>query len=323
MKWNLVAVSGRISRLVAVTAIVGMGLSGVAVEPAFSDDNDAVSVALTVAPAAFAAGGRVAPNGTGAVASVGGTDAQFPVNAGGVINVTNAIGDVSRSYEVGLPAGRRRGQVVTSRNVVSYDNGDGTSTVSTVKADGSLAIGTTIGSASAPTEFAFPISNSGVGARLRIAADGSVDVSDRQGRILTHFLTPWAKDADGVDVPTHYEVKGNVLTQVVAHAGFTYPVVADPTSSQYFQKVVIDTKADARGAIVRVYPGNLPAHGTGDALYADYKTLVAAQYEGQKFRDQLVCHWANVGSAKSPWNLDSWRPNVGYAATVAALCNPN
>src|SRR5699024_709542 len=25
---------------------------------------------------------------------------------------------------------------------------------------------------------------------------------------------------------------------------------------------------------------------------------------------------------KKPWNLDSWRPDVGYAKTVAKLCNP-
>ncbi len=53
----------------------------------------------------------------------------------------------------------------------------------------------------------------------------------------------------------------------------------------------------------------------------EYKPLVAASYEGQKWRDQLVCHIANAWN-KTPWNLDSWRPNVGYNATVAASCNP-
>lgn len=54
----------------------------------------------------------------------------------------------------------------------------------------------------------------------------------------------------------------------------------------------------------------------------EYKALVSAFYEGQKWRDQLVCHIANAWD-KKPWNLDAWRPNVGYAATVAAGCNPN
>ncbi|PZE59758.1 hypothetical protein DEJ24_07555 [Curtobacterium sp. MCPF17_001] len=55
----------------------------------------------------------------------------------------------------------------------------------------------------------------------------------------------------------------------------------------------------------------------------DRSTLVSATYEGRKYRDQLVCHWANAGHMKVPWNLDAWRPDVGYTRTVAAGCNPN
>ncbi|PZE34303.1 DUF2599 domain-containing protein [Curtobacterium sp. MCPF17_031] len=62
--------------------------------------------------------------------------------------------------------------------------------------------------------------------------------------------------------------------------------------------------------------------GSGDAIYNDYKTLVSSSYEGRKWRDQLVCHWANAWN-KTPWNLDAWRPDVGYTKTVIALCNPN
>lgn len=40
----------------------------------------------------------------------------------------------------------------------------------------------------------------------------------------------WALDANGKPVPTHYEVNGTTLTQVVEHAaGTAYPVVADPS----------------------------------------------------------------------------------------------
>lgn len=42
---------------------------------------------------------------------------------------------------------------------------------------------------------------------------------------------PWARDAHGVAVPTHFEVEGNVLTQVVEHksGNYAYPIVADPS----------------------------------------------------------------------------------------------
>ncbi|WP_297006681.1 hypothetical protein [uncultured Corynebacterium sp.] len=43
------------------------------------------------------------------------------------------------------------------------------------------------------------------------------------------FDTPWAKDAEGKEVPTHFEVRGNSLVQVVDFDGNTFfPVVADP-----------------------------------------------------------------------------------------------
>lgn len=42
-------------------------------------------------------------------------------------------------------------------------------------------------------------------------------------------------------------------------------------------------------------------------------------------RDQFLCHWewARVVAPNKPsWNLEPWRPAVGYEATVNALCNP-
>ncbi|WP_067676871.1 DUF2599 domain-containing protein [Nocardia miyunensis] len=41
--------------------------------------------------------------------------------------------------------------------------------------------------------------------------------------------------------------------------------------------------------------------------------------------DQFECHWqwARLVSPNKPsWNLEPWRPAVGYDATVQALCNP-
>ena len=41
--------------------------------------------------------------------------------------------------------------------------------------------------------------------------------------------------------------------------------------------------------------------------------------------DQFLCHWnfaRFVDPSKRSWNLEPWRPAVGYRATVGALCNP-
>ncbi len=37
--------------------------------------------------------------------------------------------------------------------------------------------------------------------------------------------------------------------------------------------------------------------------------------------NQLTCHLA-IAREKDKWNLEPFRPYVGYAATVAAGCNP-
>lgn len=42
-------------------------------------------------------------------------------------------------------------------------------------------------------------------------------------------------------------------------------------------------------------------------------------------RDQFLCHWVwarLVQPNKPSWNLEPWRPDVGYQATVDAHCNP-
>lgn len=73
-----------------------------------------------------------------------------------------------------------------------------------------------------------------------IEADGKVELSIDQpsGAILVKvdgvntalINTPWAHDANGQSLPTHYEVEGNVFTQVVQTDGLdvSYPITADP-----------------------------------------------------------------------------------------------
>ena len=41
---------------------------------------------------------------------------------------------------------------------------------------------------------------------------------------------PWARDANGAEVPTHYEITGTTLTQIIDHRmePYAYPIVADP-----------------------------------------------------------------------------------------------
>ncbi|MET9288110.1 DUF2599 domain-containing protein [Nocardia beijingensis] len=51
----------------------------------------------------------------------------------------------------------------------------------------------------------------------------------------------------------------------------------------------------------------------------------SADADAPGMRDQFICHWAwarLVQPDKPSWNLEPWRPAVGYQATVEARCNP-
>lgn len=43
----------------------------------------------------------------------------------------------------------------------------------------------------------------------------------------------------------------------------------------------------------------------------------------KKFYDQLICHPASgIARVKGTWNIDSWRPDVGWWRTILTGCNP-
>ncbi len=45
-------------------------------------------------------------------------------------------------------------------------------------------------------------------------------------------------------------------------------------------------------------------------------------YNVQGLFHQYDCHYSFVWAIKTQWNIEPWRPNVGYSATVQAGCNP-
>jgi hypothetical protein len=220
---------------------------------------------------------------------------------------------------------------IRSDQVLSFDNANGTSTVvASVKpsADPSglaVSVSVIIESPGAPTEFNFPYEGA---ATLAAWRDGSVGVLDEAGYVLATIAPAWAVDSRGSAVPTRYEVRGNVLVQIVSPtADAAYPITADPTTTlpgnSMYSKVILDRDPATARTIVRVYPASVNFnHFTGDYIFQRYKDIVPSSYETQTMRDQLVCHARNASTMKSPWNLEGWRPNVGYTATVLALCNP-
>ncbi|MCD2104905.1 hypothetical protein O4214_20825 [Rhodococcus erythropolis] len=69
------------------------------------------------------------------------------------------------------------------------------------------------------------------GGHMRVNPDGTVTVFDADGNPVSTIDAPWAYDANGTPIPTHYEIRDGQLVQVVDTAGIEnvlYPILADP-----------------------------------------------------------------------------------------------
>ncbi|WP_127842789.1 DUF2599 domain-containing protein [Actinomyces wuliandei] len=119
--------------------------------------------------------------------------------------------------------------------VVSFANEQGFTSVAVVKEDGSAQVALMVESADAPERYPFQVGLP-EGAAAEVAEeDGGVVFTSAEGEFLGGLTPPWAKDANGTELATRYEVEesssgGVVVTQVIEHhsGGAAYPVVADP-----------------------------------------------------------------------------------------------
>jgi hypothetical protein len=153
-----------------------------------------------------------------------GVEVTLPVDPSGPAT----FGHTGAPIEVTLPAADAAGSLtLTDLGLLAYDNRNGSYTVPIAGEDGSLQINTVIGSVAAPQKYKY---------RFDLPADvdahsvgGSLLFLDAEGGLLLMIAKPWATDASGKPVPTHYEVDGSVVTQIVEHdASYAYPIVADP-----------------------------------------------------------------------------------------------
>lgn len=101
--------------------------------------------------------------------------------------------------------------------------------------DGSLRLHHIIESAEDDHGFPFDL-ELGENTRAIHTSDGGIDVvetvEDEDGStdlLVGRLEAPWAVDSEGIQVPSHYEVRGTQIFQVVEPpASAAYPIVADP-----------------------------------------------------------------------------------------------
>lgn len=141
-----------------------------------------------------------------------------------------------RTLKIGLPFSTSAHHAVAQGpGVISYDNRNGSSSVPIVLDGGGIRINTVIAGPNAPQRYTYPL---GLPPGAKIVKDGDgLLLFDANGASMGSLNAPWAIDAAGRQVPTHYEVKATTVTQVIEHGpGTTYPVVADP---EYWPPVTI------------------------------------------------------------------------------------
>ena len=105
---------------------------------------------------------------------------------------------------------------------------------------GGLQALVTIASAEAPTSYAYDLQLPD-GANYNFLEDGGIIVTNSDDEVIGSFSPPWAVDANGASVPTHFELTSTGIVQIIEHntGQFAYPVLADPCWTCLFDGVAV------------------------------------------------------------------------------------
>ena len=213
-----------------------------------------------------------------------------------------------------------RGETLTSNSVAFV--GEDVTQVIADKGGESAAIVTVIDNAGAPTEYAYPSTGTD---RIEIGESGGAFFYAGE-ELVGVALAPWAKDAEGADVPTHYEINGGELVQVVEHrgGGFTYPVVADPWYGESLISQITKYPNEERLAVYGTswYAAVQWNPAIPTQVADEFMRVVGTTYRTAGNKSQVWCHAFGSGTYKQPWNIEHWRPYYGDANMLATGCNP-
>lgn len=264
-------------------------------------------------------------------ATVAGT--LIEVAADPASGVTIEAPDTGVGFSIGLPfAARAADARVIGNGIPAYDNRNGSATVPLVKDDGSVQITTVIHSEGSPTRFDYEL-DLPTGAIPTLLESGHVEIIGSDGAFIGGVSAPWAYDAQGVAVPTHYALEGSTLTQIVQHdARFAYPVVADPWAGQnllawagvsyYSNYYAVDAKATTWG---RTWNG-LATHAShvSELKYKLGGNAWRVETNNGTIREQFLCHVAGNYFEQGIYNMESFRPATHWANQLNPWdqCNP-
>lgn len=154
------------------------------------------------------------------------------------------------------------------------------------------------------------------GATVDLLDDGSAVVRDAAGAAVAGIAAPAVADGGGGAV--RLEAAGPELVRVVGAADGAVQVWTSDTP------VVSATWTEQEGGrSLAVAPSDWSrrAGQAGLELVTAHLALLGEEATSTSMRDQLLCHLLGAPD-KETWNLEPWRPDVGFLGVVAAECNP-
>lgn len=312
--------------LAAGVSTLALTLGVVTPASAQGEDTDVLSAIQAAAPEVLDAvadhGDLVEGADEAAVVESGDLTTTVPEDASDGITIA---ADGEEAISIGLPnAESAEGAHEEAPGIVSYDNGDGSTTVPVAKSDGSVQITTVIDGPEAPQNYEYPL-DLPAGATLEQDDGGLVSILSADGEFLGGVAPAWAKDAKGNDLSSRYEIDGTTLTQIVAHgAGDAYPVVADPWVGIDLIRRTVWTSSMTT---LQVFPTdcgrNAPIAARWAALAEVQTKTPGTREDSSSMKDQLLCHFdARIyDPGKTSWNIDTFRPYILYTRLVLARCN--
>ena len=254
--------------------------------------------------------------------------------------------------EIALPMQEENISVIND-NTAYYDNtNDGF--IQTIQVyDKDILISTSALNASAPVEYVYNFNLSEntymdylYDEETSKPIDDTIYVFDNSGKILYSVAVNDVRTVDGEKVESELALNGEDVILTINNGealdkAVTFSVQASGSYSfsHYFNSESdFDSYwEDHTGQyefVLRLYPNfnNLYSpytrpdnvthrDGSWSTVYNKFYTDTAHWKNTAGLKDQYLCHY-NYTQNKSPWNIEPWRPNVGYNKTVAASCNP-
>ncbi len=326
--------SQKITGLAAISAGVFI-FSSIASAPAFAASNsDEIAVAAVMSASATLATDltRVSTQALGRVGkSINNVDVLVNKDPKKGISLTSTTGG---GIQLKVPeASESADGRITAAGLIVFDHGSDYSTIVASRSDGSLQINTVIESETSPTSYSYPIAIPNGG---RLERNGeAIFILDAKGGFVGAVAPAWAKDANGADVPTHYEINGATLTQVVDHTSkdLTYPIVADPwVGINLFDSVKrysysgwykISAALSAWGRYIHT-SGYVGTPGSLIMQTAGWSEITSRQPSANTttIHQQYLCHVVGGLFEWDTWDFESNRPaNSNFAQWVGSRCN--